>query len=187
MRPIHGLQRHQHVKQGAPRVGEDALLQDYHGVPDVPVPEVHPHCRPHRLLATTTFDWVGPRSRPRWTRHPVGSGIFIPITRVCPAFLAMLFWVWRCFTSENFASSFPHYGHRTPSRCLSLKLVPDPVILCVYASSACTPTSRKGQHNIPTVFWTCNLFYFLLLLFGLLVQSALYHLEIFIFRLFVAQ
>ena len=62
VRPIQGLPRHQNVTQGAPWVGEVALLQDHHVFPDVPVSEVHPHFHPRQHLATVTFNWAGPRS-----------------------------------------------------------------------------------------------------------------------------
>ena len=59
-------------------MGEVALLQYHHGVPDVPVPEVHPHRRPRQRLATTPFDWAGTRSCLLIKCHHVGSGLVAP-------------------------------------------------------------------------------------------------------------
>ena len=52
-------------------MGEVALLQDHHSVPDVPVPEVHPHRRLCQRPATAPFDCAGPRPRPPSKRYPV--------------------------------------------------------------------------------------------------------------------
>ena len=52
-------------------MGEVALIQYHHGVPDVPVLELHLHYRPRWRPATSPFDWSGPRSRPRQKRHPI--------------------------------------------------------------------------------------------------------------------
>ena len=45
--------------------------------------------------------------------------------------LATPCWVWKCVTSDLLARSFPHYRHITRSRCLTLNLIPSPVILQV--------------------------------------------------------
>ena len=55
--------------------GGFALLQYHHGVPDMQMPEVHRHRRPRRRLATTPFNWAGPRSTLCSKQHPVGPGL----------------------------------------------------------------------------------------------------------------
>ena len=82
MHPIQGLSWHHYVIQGAPWVGEVSLLQDQHGVPEGPVPEVHPHHRPRQRLAPTLFDWVEPRSHPCNKLQPVGSRLVDPVCLV---------------------------------------------------------------------------------------------------------
>ena len=55
--------------------GGVAILQYHHGVPDLPVPELHLNFRPRRRLATTPFNWSGPRSMLCGKHHPVGPGL----------------------------------------------------------------------------------------------------------------
>ena len=63
MHPIQSPSWHQNVAQRAPQVGDVSLIQDHHGVLDVPVPEMHPNGCPRRYLATTPLNWAGPWSR----------------------------------------------------------------------------------------------------------------------------
>ena len=59
-------------------MGGVALLQDHHGVPDVPVTEVQPNLCPRRRPATKPFDWEEPRSRLIRKRQSIGSGLVPP-------------------------------------------------------------------------------------------------------------
>ena len=60
MHPNQSSPWYQHVAHMTPWVGEVTLLQYHHGVPDVPVPEMHPHGCPHCRPATTPLNWAGP-------------------------------------------------------------------------------------------------------------------------------
>ena len=62
-------------------MGEVTILQDHHGVPDMPLTEVHPHLCPRLLLATANFDWAGHRPRTFRKLHLVGP--WIVATPVC--------------------------------------------------------------------------------------------------------
>ena len=59
VRPLRVNTRRHHVSQGSPWVGEVALLQDHYGVPDVPVPEVHPCHNPCQRPTTKPYEWKG--------------------------------------------------------------------------------------------------------------------------------
>ena len=86
--PVHtiqGIPRHHRVTLGSPCIGEVSFLQDHHGVPDVRVPEMHPHLRPRRCPATTPFDWSGPSPRLDRKLHPI-----IPWLVAAPLFLVSL-------------------------------------------------------------------------------------------------
>ena len=66
-------------------MSEVSLLQDHHCVPDVPVPEVHPHCCMHLRPVTAPFDWAGPRPRPFRKLHLVSPWIVAaPVCLVSP-------------------------------------------------------------------------------------------------------
>ena len=60
-------------------MGEVALLQYHHGVPDVSVLEVYPQYFTRGHPATTPFDWAGPMSCCRGKCHPVGPGLVAPV------------------------------------------------------------------------------------------------------------
>ena len=83
--PMHTIKRpprNQNVSQRAPWVGKFALLHYHHGVPDMPVPEIHPRGRMRRHTATRRLKWEGPWSWPCRERHPKSPGIFAPASLV---------------------------------------------------------------------------------------------------------
>ena len=59
-------------------MGEVEILQYYHGVLDMPMPEVFPHGSPCRLPATKPLNWAVPRPCLCRKRHPVSPGIVAP-------------------------------------------------------------------------------------------------------------
>ena len=87
----------QNVALGSPWVGEALLLQNDHGVPDIPVQKMDPHCRRHRCLSQSYLNWavlrvslgrevhvVRPRFSPPWTRL-YNSISPIPLAHVVPS------------------------------------------------------------------------------------------------------
>ena len=68
-------------------MGEVSLLHYHHGVPYVPIPEVHPHEGPRCRLATIPLTWEVPQPRLHQKLHPVSPGI------VAPTFIfSILYW-----------------------------------------------------------------------------------------------
>ena len=57
---------------------EVELLQYHHGVPEVPIPEVHPHGGPRHHLSTTPLNWEVPWPHLFWKHHPVSLGLIAP-------------------------------------------------------------------------------------------------------------
>ena len=59
--PVQGPPQHQHIAQRALWAGRVDLRQYYYGFPEMLMPEVYPYIRPSHRLATTPFNWAGPR------------------------------------------------------------------------------------------------------------------------------
>ena len=57
---------YQHVTPGSPQVGEIALLQDDHVVPEMSVQEMQYRYRPRRQPPPTPIDWELPWFRRGW-------------------------------------------------------------------------------------------------------------------------
>ena len=75
---------------GAPWVGGAYLLQDSHGVPDMPLKGMDPHSRPHLRPSPTPLDGSVPRSFNDWERNLIrawlstrGRGTSIPAPSRC--------------------------------------------------------------------------------------------------------
>ena len=77
-RPFSALRGDLHVAPGAPWVRGVSFLHHHHSVEDMPVHEVHPHCRSRRHSPRSTFHGACPRS-PLFTERASGipGGAFL--------------------------------------------------------------------------------------------------------------
>ena len=83
---------HQNVATGAPWLGDVALLQYNHGIPDMPVEKVYLNCRPRHHLPPTPLDgvvpWASVVGKAKLLVHGSPPGSVVPQYRLPPvAFL----------------------------------------------------------------------------------------------------
>ena len=141
------------------------------------------HCRWWRLPSSsiTTFSWTCRCQKcthmavrvVAWPLHPsteqdlgpafsVNAILYVlgssPLTYLSPSCpgppFSTLWWFWWCAVSETLAKYLPHSGQQTCANCLSLYILPAPIIRWVWASSVHTPSARHRWQTTHTFFRT---------------------------------